>query len=212
MRAALADVAFHDPAVAAARQRRRPPDRRPPRRCRTELVEHLTAGVDWVRAVERMAAAGVTTFVEVGPGKRPDRPHQAHRPRRRGHRRRRPGVARPTPRPRRRPRLTDHPTGGRHLAQARLRPPRRRHRTRRHQLRRQRRRRPPGPTSSTACPASARSPGSTPTPYEAKLGRRGPRLRRRPTGWTPRPPAAASRACISASPPRSRRSPIPASR
>jgi [acyl-carrier-protein] S-malonyltransferase len=36
---------------------------------RTELVEHLTAGVDWVAAVERMTAAGVTTFVEVGPGK-----------------------------------------------------------------------------------------------------------------------------------------------
>ncbi|MES1239531.1 MAG: [acyl-carrier-protein] S-malonyltransferase, partial [Chloroflexota bacterium] len=34
-----------------------------------ELVEHLTAGVDWVRAVETMAAAGVDTFVEVGPGK-----------------------------------------------------------------------------------------------------------------------------------------------
>jgi [acyl-carrier-protein] S-malonyltransferase len=37
--------------------------------CRTELVEHLTAGVDWVGAVERMAASGVDTFVEVGPGK-----------------------------------------------------------------------------------------------------------------------------------------------
>jgi [acyl-carrier-protein] S-malonyltransferase len=37
--------------------------------CRTELVEHLTAGVDWVGAVERMVAAGVTTFIEVGPGK-----------------------------------------------------------------------------------------------------------------------------------------------
>ena len=36
---------------------------------RTELVEHLTAGVDWVRAVERMTADGVDTFVEVGPGK-----------------------------------------------------------------------------------------------------------------------------------------------
>ena len=36
---------------------------------RAELVEHLTAGVDWVRAVETMAAAGVDTFVEVGPGK-----------------------------------------------------------------------------------------------------------------------------------------------
>ena len=32
-------------------------------------VEHLTAGVDWVRAVETMTGAGVTTFVEVGPGK-----------------------------------------------------------------------------------------------------------------------------------------------
>lgn len=36
---------------------------------RSELVEHLTAGVDWVRAVETMTAAGVDTFVEVGPGK-----------------------------------------------------------------------------------------------------------------------------------------------
>lgn len=36
---------------------------------RAELVEHLTTGVDWVGAVERMAAAGVTTFVEVGPGR-----------------------------------------------------------------------------------------------------------------------------------------------
>ena len=37
--------------------------------CRAELVEHLTAGVDWIRAVERMTAAGVTTFVEIGPGR-----------------------------------------------------------------------------------------------------------------------------------------------
>jgi [acyl-carrier-protein] S-malonyltransferase len=36
---------------------------------RGELVEHLTAGVDWVAAVERMIASGVTTFVEVGPGR-----------------------------------------------------------------------------------------------------------------------------------------------
>jgi [acyl-carrier-protein] S-malonyltransferase len=32
-------------------------------------VDHLTAGVDWVAAVERMAAAGVSTFIEVGPGR-----------------------------------------------------------------------------------------------------------------------------------------------
>jgi [acyl-carrier-protein] S-malonyltransferase len=37
--------------------------------CRAELVEHLTTGVDWVRAVETMASAGVDTFIEVGPGK-----------------------------------------------------------------------------------------------------------------------------------------------
>ncbi len=35
----------------------------------SELVEHLTAGVDWIRIVEGMIAAGVTTFVEVGPGR-----------------------------------------------------------------------------------------------------------------------------------------------
>ena len=36
---------------------------------RRELVEHLTTGVDWVRAVESLAAASVDTFVELGPGK-----------------------------------------------------------------------------------------------------------------------------------------------
>jgi [acyl-carrier-protein] S-malonyltransferase len=36
---------------------------------RAELVEHLTAGVDWVAAVRSMSDAGVTTFVEVGPGR-----------------------------------------------------------------------------------------------------------------------------------------------
>jgi [acyl-carrier-protein] S-malonyltransferase len=32
-------------------------------------VNHLTTGVDWIRAVEAMATAGVDTFIEVGPGK-----------------------------------------------------------------------------------------------------------------------------------------------
>jgi [acyl-carrier-protein] S-malonyltransferase len=36
---------------------------------RFELVEHLTAGVDWVRAVEAMTADGITTFIEIGPGR-----------------------------------------------------------------------------------------------------------------------------------------------
>jgi [acyl-carrier-protein] S-malonyltransferase len=37
--------------------------------CRIELVEHLTTGVDWIRTVEAMTAAAVTTFIEVGPGR-----------------------------------------------------------------------------------------------------------------------------------------------
>lgn len=68
MRRALASVEFHDPspsllanadghALMTAEN------------CRAELVEHLTAGVDWIRIVEQMTAAGVTTFVEVGPGR-----------------------------------------------------------------------------------------------------------------------------------------------
>jgi [acyl-carrier-protein] S-malonyltransferase len=68
MREALTGIAFHDPQVPLlANKDGRPIDTA--EGCRTELVEHLTAGVDWVRAVERMAAAGVTTFVEVGPGR-----------------------------------------------------------------------------------------------------------------------------------------------
>ena len=68
MRSTLAGVTFADP---------RPPllanaDARPitsAEDCRAELVEHLTTGVDWVGAVEAMRAAGVTTFIEVGPGR-----------------------------------------------------------------------------------------------------------------------------------------------
>lgn len=37
--------------------------------CRAELVDHLTTGVDWVGAVEAMHARGVSTFIEVGPGR-----------------------------------------------------------------------------------------------------------------------------------------------
>jgi [acyl-carrier-protein] S-malonyltransferase len=36
--------------------------------CRAELVDHLTTGVDWVGAVRAMHAAGVDTFIEIGPG------------------------------------------------------------------------------------------------------------------------------------------------
>jgi [acyl-carrier-protein] S-malonyltransferase len=37
--------------------------------CRNELVDHLTTGVDWIGAVERMIASGVDTFIEIGPGR-----------------------------------------------------------------------------------------------------------------------------------------------
>ncbi len=59
---------FHDPQPGGLANA----DARPIRtaaEARAELVEHLTTGVDWVRAVETMAAAGVTTFIEIGPGR-----------------------------------------------------------------------------------------------------------------------------------------------
>ena len=68
MRSALAGVEFREPTAAllANADARAILDGEG---ARTELVEHLTAGVDWVTAVERMTADGVDTFLEVGPGK-----------------------------------------------------------------------------------------------------------------------------------------------
>jgi [acyl-carrier-protein] S-malonyltransferase len=37
--------------------------------CRAELVDHLTTGVDWVGAIRAMRERGVTTFIEIGPGR-----------------------------------------------------------------------------------------------------------------------------------------------
>jgi [acyl-carrier-protein] S-malonyltransferase len=68
MRRALAGVAFHDPAAALLANADATP-LTDGEACRRELVEHLTRGVDWVRAVETMRAAGTDTFIEVGPGK-----------------------------------------------------------------------------------------------------------------------------------------------
>src|SRR4029077_12743439 len=68
MRGALADVDFSDPVVPLLANA----DARPietAEACRTEMVEHLTAGVDWIRAVDHMTAAGVTVLVEIGPGR-----------------------------------------------------------------------------------------------------------------------------------------------
>lgn len=68
MRAALASVAFTEPTTTLVANR----DARfvtTADAARGELVEHLTSGVDWVRAVEAMGGAGVTTFIEIGPGR-----------------------------------------------------------------------------------------------------------------------------------------------
>lgn len=68
MREVLASVRFADPAIPLLANA----DAQPlttGEACRAELVDHLTAGVDWVAAVDRMAGAGVETFIEVGPGR-----------------------------------------------------------------------------------------------------------------------------------------------
>jgi [acyl-carrier-protein] S-malonyltransferase len=68
MRRVLADVQFREPTAALLANA----DARPildGEAARAELVDHLTAGVDWIRAVETMLADGVDTFIEVGPGK-----------------------------------------------------------------------------------------------------------------------------------------------
>lgn len=68
MRAAIASVEFRDPIIPLLAN----VDARPittAEAARAELVEHLTTGVDWVAAVEKMTAAGVTTFIEIGPGR-----------------------------------------------------------------------------------------------------------------------------------------------
>jgi [acyl-carrier-protein] S-malonyltransferase len=68
MRRILTDIEFHDPGIPLIANA----DARPiatAAEARAELVEHLTAGVDWVAAVERMTASGVDTFIEVGPGR-----------------------------------------------------------------------------------------------------------------------------------------------
>jgi [acyl-carrier-protein] S-malonyltransferase len=68
MRRAIADLPFKDPSIPLLANA----DAQPittAAAARDELVEHLTAGVDWIAAVERMTAAGVATFIEVGPGR-----------------------------------------------------------------------------------------------------------------------------------------------
>jgi [acyl-carrier-protein] S-malonyltransferase len=68
MRRVLADVEFSDPSIPllanADAHLITTADG-----ARAELVDHLTAGVDWIAAIERMTGAGVDTFIEVGPGR-----------------------------------------------------------------------------------------------------------------------------------------------
>ncbi len=68
MRQALAEVEFRDPVTPLLANADASP-LSDAEACRDELIEHLTRGVDWVTAVEQMSAAGVDTFIEVGPGK-----------------------------------------------------------------------------------------------------------------------------------------------
>lgn len=68
MRRVLAEVEFREPTAALLANA----DARvilDGEGARGELVDHLTAGVDWVRAIEHMTGDGVDTFLEVGPGK-----------------------------------------------------------------------------------------------------------------------------------------------
>ena len=68
MRRALGDVSFRDPEPPLlANADARVIDTADA--CRAELVDHLTTGVDWVGAVEAMRDRGVSTFIEVGPGR-----------------------------------------------------------------------------------------------------------------------------------------------
>ena len=68
LKAILATVEFHDPQPAGLANADGAPILTAAA-ARDELVEHLTTGVDWVRAVETMAADGVSTFIEIGPGR-----------------------------------------------------------------------------------------------------------------------------------------------
>jgi [acyl-carrier-protein] S-malonyltransferase len=68
MKQVLAEVQFNDPQAPLLANA----DARPlttAEECRAELVEHLTRGVDWIKAVEVMSERGVGRFIEVGPGK-----------------------------------------------------------------------------------------------------------------------------------------------
>ena len=208
MRATLAGIAFHDP---------RPPllanaDARPITTadgCRAELVDHLTTGVDWVGAIEAMRAAGVTTFIEVGPGRvltglikriAPDAVALALDDPAAADRLAIPfadsaAVEAATDPPSDRqptdprgtpcvnpisPAASSSPASASSVPSATTRTP-------------------PGTTWSTAAPVSTTITKFDTERYDAQLGRRGPGLRRHATGWTRRRSGAARPPCGTAS-------------
>jgi [acyl-carrier-protein] S-malonyltransferase len=67
LRPVLEALPFRDPAVPLVNN----VDARPVRsaaECREGLLRQVAGAVRWQQSVERLAAEGVTTFVEVGPG------------------------------------------------------------------------------------------------------------------------------------------------
>ena len=78
MRAELADVTFRDPVAPLLANA----DARPlttGEACRAELIEHLTRGVDWVRAVRDDARRGRRHVRRDRPRQGAHQPHPAHR-------------------------------------------------------------------------------------------------------------------------------------
>ena len=179
---------------------------------RGELVEHLTAGVDWVRAVETMTAAGVDQFIEIGPGRvltglikriAPDVDARRHR---------RPDRALwPRPAGRRPPTSQPDLAQENHSCEPPTIPGASSSPALASSARSAMTGRRPGRTSSTASPGSARSPSSTCPAMSRRQPARSP-TSSPATGWIPRRPGGARRRSTTGSPRRSRLWPIRGSR
>ncbi len=171
--------------------------------CRAELIEHLTRGVDWVRAVRTMRDDGVDTFVEVGPGKVLTNLIRRIAPEARTLASDDPaapsGVADPTS-------LLDQPTahGVARMRKARLQPPSGRHRPGHREPRGRRHPDRVGQPDRGHSRACARSPTGTPRTSSATRPARSTTSTPTP-GWTSRPSGARTRTWCSGWPRPSRR-------